>query len=195
ADALKREDIPEQLLKKAVGGDKDRALAELVAIFGDDRHARGAEGCQLYAVAFSPDGKMLAFGGAGNAVRPIDREGNPPREQTWKQRGPEANVESLAFSPDGKLLACGKANGAILLWDVAAGAELRPLPSPDSRVVRIAFSPDGTLLASAGQVNNGAVVRLWKVATGQLLFTSHVPGGGMAWEVAFSPDGETLAAG
>src|SRR5262249_43127535 len=61
--------------------------------------------------------------------------------------------------------------------------------------VRIAFSPDGTVLASAGQVNNGAVVRLWKVATGQLLFTSHVPGGGMAWEVAFSPDGKTLAAG
>src|SRR5207248_1000252 len=81
-----------------------------------------------------------------------------------------------------------------LLWDVAAGTELPPLPSPDSRVVRIAFSPDGTLLATAGQVNNDAVVRIWKVATGQLLFTSHGPAGG-AWEVAFSPDGKTLAAG
>src|SRR5262249_57237174 len=140
------------------------------------------------------NGTPLAFGGTGNAVRLIDMEAKPPREQIWEQRGPKANVEALAFSPDGKLLACAK-GGSILLWDVAAGTELRPLPSPDSRVVRIAFSPDGTVLASAGQVNNGAVVRLWKVATGQLLFTSHVPGGGMAWEVAFSPDGETLAAG
>src|SRR5262249_8450224 len=83
----------------------------VVAIFGEDRHVRGAERCQLYTVAFSPNGKRLAFGGTGNAVRLIDLEGRPPREQTWKQRGPEAIVESLAFSPDGKLLACAKANG------------------------------------------------------------------------------------
>jgi WD40 repeat protein len=38
-------------------------------------------------------------------------------------------------------------------------------------------------------------VRIWKVATGQLLFTSHAPAGWMAWDVAFSPDGKTLAAG
>jgi WD40 repeat protein len=194
ADALKREDIPEELLKKA-GGDKDKALAELVAIFGEDRHAGGDRKWPVGAVAFSPDGKTLAFGGTGNDVRLIDLEAQPPREQTWKQRGPEAGVESLAFSPDGKLLACAKANGSILLWDMAAGAELRPLPSPDSLVIQIAFSPDGTLLATAGQVNNGAVVRLWKVATGQLLFTSHAPGGLMAWDVAFSPEGKTLAAG
>jgi WD40 repeat protein len=209
ADALKREDIPEQLLKKAGGGDRDRALAELVAIFGEDRHARGAEGCQLSTVAFSPNGKRLAFGGTGNAVRLIDLEGHPPRQQTWKPGGPEASVASLAFSPDGKLLACAKENGSILLWDVAAGAELRALPTSAGRVARIAFSPDGTLLAAAAGEHLGAVfaqgravpalgravVSLWKVATGELLFTSRTPGVAMAWEVAFSPDGKTLAAG
>jgi WD40 repeat protein len=194
ADALKRQDIPEDLLKKAGGSDK--ALAELVAIFGEDKHARGAGGCQLATVAFSPDGKMLAFGGTGNKVRLIDLEAKPPREQTWNPRGPEADIASLAFSPDSKLLACARENGSILLWNVVTGTELPSLPSPDSRVARIAFSPDGTLLASAGQVNNGGAVRLWKVATGQLLFTSpRTPGLEMAWEVAFSPDGKTLAAG
>jgi WD40 repeat protein len=188
ADALKREDIPEELLTKVVGGDK--ALPELVAVFGE---ARPVPPCRLLSVAFSPNGKTLAFRGTGNVVRLIDLEGQPPREQTWNQS--EADVESLCFSPDGKLLACAKTNGSILLWDVAAGKELPPLPSADSRVARIGFSPDGTLLAAAGQVNNGAVVRLWKVATGQLLFTSHAPAGGMAWDVAFSPDGKTLAAG
>jgi WD40 repeat protein len=198
ADALKRADIPEELLKMAGRGDKDKALAELVAIFGKDR---GEKENQLYTVAFSPNGKTLAFGGTGDAVRLLDLEAKPPREQIWKQGGPKANVESLAFSPDGKVLACAKANGSLLLWDMAAGTELRPLASPDSRVVRIAFSPDGTLLASAGAFDHqpaggfGAVVRLWKVATGQLLFTSHAPAGFMAWEVAFSPDGKTLAAG
>jgi WD40 repeat protein len=191
ADALKRADIPEELLKMAGGGDKDKALAELVAVFGEERPLPP---CHLYTVAFSPDGKTLAFGGTGNAVRLIDLERQPPRQQTWNQRGPEANVESLAFSPDGKLLACAKANGSILLWDMAAGTELSPLASPDNRVLRIAFSPDGTLLATAGHVNAVAVVRIWKVATGQLLFTSHEPAGA-AWDVAFSPDGKALAAG
>jgi WD40 repeat protein len=192
ADALKRADIPEELLEKAGGGDKDKALAELVAIFGEDR---GKGRCHLLTVAFSPDGKTLAFGGTESAVRLIDLEGQPPREQAWNPRGPESDVASLAFSPDGKLLACAKTNGSILLWNMAAGTELRPLASPDSPVAQIAFSPDGTLLAAAGQVNNGAVVRIWKVATGQLLFTSHTLGGGSAWSVAFSPDGKTLAAG
>jgi WD40 repeat protein len=192
ADALKREDIPEELLKKVGDGNKDKALPELVALFGE---ARPVPPCRLLSVAFSPNGKTLAFRGTGNVVRLIDLEGQPPGEQIWNQRGPDVDVESLCFSPDGKLLACAKTNGALLLWDVAAGKELPPLPSPDSRVARIAFSPDCTLLATAGQSNNGAVVRLWKVATGQLLFTSHAPAGGMAWDVAFSPDGKTLAAG
>jgi WD40 repeat protein len=198
ADALKRADIPQELLAKA-GGDK--ALDELVAIFGEARHAQGGPGSRLLSVAFSPDGKRLAFGGRGNAVRLIDLDGQPARQQTWKQGGPEANVESLAFSPDGKLLACAKGNGSIVLWDVAAGAERQPLATPDGRVARIAFSPDGTLLAAAGEhreavvAHVGAVVRLWKVATGQLLFTWRTLGTRMAWEVAFSPDGKTLAAG
>jgi WD40 repeat protein len=195
ADALKREDIPEELLKMAGGGDKDKALAELVAVFGEDRHARGAQGCQLYTLAFSLDGKTLAFGGTGNVVQLIDLEAKPPREQTWDLRGPPTIVTSLAFSPDRKLLACARQNGSIHLWDVPGGTEQRALPGPDRWVTQIAFSPDGTLLAAAGQVNNDAVVKLWKVATGQLLFTSHTTGGGMAWCVAFSPDGKTLAAG
>jgi WD40 repeat protein len=195
ADSLKREDIPEELLKKAGGGDKDKALAELVAIFGEDRHSQGDARCQLASVAFSPDGKRLAFGGTGNAVRLIDLEEQPPRQQTWNQRGLESNVESLTFSPDSKLLACAKENGSILLWDVAAGAEVRSLGSPYGRVTQIAFSPDGTFLAAAGGYNNGAVVRTWNVATGQLRFTSYMPGTYHAWSVACSPDGKTLAVG
>jgi WD40 repeat protein len=195
ADALKREDIPEELLKMAGRGDKDKAPAELVAVFGEDRHARGDGQCQLFTVAFSPDGKTLAFGGTSRAVQRIDlATGKPLPELTWKQRSGGENAYALAFSPDGKVLACGGEMGSLVLWDAATGAELWSLPAPEVRLAQVAFSPDGTLLATGGD-NNGAVVRIWKAATGQLLFTSHTPGAWKAWCVAFSPDGKTLAAG
>jgi WD40 repeat protein len=179
----------------AGGGDKDHAPPELVAVFGEDRHAAGDKRNHLNAVAISPDGKTLAFGGIDTAVRLVSLEGKPAVEKVWDQPAPEGNVETLAFSPDGKVLACGKGMGAIRLWDVAAGAELRPLASPDSRVTGIAFSPDGTVLASSGHQNGAAVVRLWNVATGQVSFTLRMSGYVHAWCVAFSPDGKTLAAG
>jgi WD40 repeat protein len=194
ADALTREDISEELLKLAGGGDKGKAPPELVAVFGEDRHAGGDRQNHLNTVAFSPDGKTLAFGGIDKVVRLIDLEGKPGRERTLDQRTPEGNVESLAFSPDGKVLACAKGNGSILLWDAATGAELRSPLSSDGGVSQIAFSPDGTLLASAGR-NEGAIVRIWNVANGQLMFTARDAVAGVAWCVAFSPDGKTLAAG
>jgi WD40 repeat protein len=195
ADALKREDIPEQLLNMAGRGDKDKAPPELVAVFGEDRHSWRERRNLLSAVAISPDGKTLAFGGPRTVTRRIDlATGTLWPELTWKEGSPVGNAYTLAFSPDGKLLACGGEEGSLDLWDAASGAVMRSLTGPDVKVAQVAFSPDGALLATAGK-DNSAVVKLWKVATGQLLLTIRLAGEWPAWCVAFSPDGKTLAAG
>jgi serine/threonine protein kinase len=196
ADALRREDIPAELLEMAGGGDKDKAPPQLVAVFGEDRHAGGDRRNHVNAVAVSPDGKTLAFGGTDKVVRRIDlTTGKPQRELTWNQRPLDGDVYTLAFSPDGKVLACGTVDGgSIVLWDATTGTQVLAMANPDGRVRQIAFSPDGTLLASAGEDRGVGVVRLWKV-NGDLQFTSHTPGVWSAWSVAFSPDGKTLAAG
>src|SRR5262249_9768796 len=192
---LRREDIPEELLKMAGQGDPEKAPRELVAVFGEDSHTGEDRQNRLYAVAISPDGKTLAFARTGEAVRRIDlATGKPRPELTWKQRSAEDYLYSLAFSPDGKVLAGGGNAGSFVLWDTATRAEVRFPKSPDIRLGQLAFSPDGALLATAGKCN-GSVVRLWKVATGQLLFTARQPIDMPAWCVAFSPDGKTLAAG
>lgn len=100
-------------------------------------------------------------------------------------------VNSVAFSRDGKVLAYGTADGAIVLWDVAEGAQLRELDGHTAQVFNLAFSPDGKTLASAGA---DGVAILWDYAAGAQIYETPRANVGIL-SVAFSPDGKTLAIG
>src|SRR5436305_8836623 len=59
------------------------------------------------AVAFSPDGKLLASGGSGyddGSIKLWDASSGAPRQTLERHPG---GVSAVAFSPDGKLLASG----------------------------------------------------------------------------------------
>src|SRR6185436_4773287 len=99
-------------------------------------------------VAFSPDGTLLASGGADTRVT----FWNVPawNEAATLPREHAAAILSLAFSPDGKTLASGGADATIQLWDVVARTSLGdPLVGHTNWVWSVAFHPtDGDLLAS-----------------------------------------------
>ncbi len=141
------------------------------------------------AVAFSPDGKILASGADDATVR-LWRVSNGSLLRTLDKG--EWIVLSLAFSPDGTLLAAGTGDD-ISLWRVADGSLVRTLK--DERIGRggvesVAFSPDGTLLAASAD----SAILLWRVADGTLLqvLEGHQ---GAVHSLAFSPDGTLLASG
>ena len=79
-------------------------------------------GGPVAAVAFSPDGAMLATAGADGSIRLWD-VATQQEVGTPMTAGPEP-VYALAFSPDGAMLATAGADGSARLWDVAFPAGL-----------------------------------------------------------------------
>ncbi len=138
------------------------------------------------AVAFSPDGRMLASASADRTVRLWEVASG---KEVRVLKGHTDELRSVAFSPDGRTLASSGQDRTVRLWDVASGECVRVLEGHKDEVRAVVFSPNGQTLASAGRRDG---VKLWDLASGQEVHTlkGHVEG---VWAVAFSPDGQTLA--
>src|SRR5262245_47120054 len=101
-----------------------------------------------FAVAFSPDSKLLAIGGgteAAPALRVWDVEAV---KFVAHLKGHTSAVWTVAFSKDGKRLASGGYDATARVWDLASGREVARVAAFSDRVTGVAFSPDGKLLAA-----------------------------------------------
>ncbi|MEV4009050.1 PQQ-binding-like beta-propeller repeat protein [Nonomuraea angiospora] len=149
-------------------------------------------------VTFSPDGATLASTDTGGTVRLWDLTRGRQAGQPITT-GDTRPITSMALSPDGSTIAAARQKD-VLLWNLATRKRTgRPLAARTVLSGRLmAFSPDGKVLAT-GEYSGR--IRLWDVTTGEQIgpaLPGHPPTnetGGRAWlrEVAFSPDGTTLA--
>jgi len=160
-------------------------------------YSRGVAG----AIAFSPDGSMLAFHSYVYSYFSVKlyRVSDGKLVGNLFYPGGLSLADCTAFSPDGTMLASVHNDGEVRLWQVSDGELLgifRIADDFDDKYVNaVAFSPDGSTLASG---HADGTVRLWQIPGGNLL--EILPADlnrelGWISSVTFSPDGSMLAAG
>ncbi|WP_397571461.1 c-type cytochrome domain-containing protein [Schlesneria sp. T3-172] len=143
----------------------------------------------VMAIAFSPDGNLLATSGYrevllwnpadGQLVRRIKNLAERPHDFEFSSNG---STLAVAAGTPGQM-------GEVKLFNVADGSLVADLFTTDDEVFSVAFSPDGTRLAAACADRS---VRLFDVATRQQqkLIEDHAD---WVLDVAWSPDGKRIA--
>jgi WD40 repeat protein len=155
--------------KPVLEGDEDLKLwhvptAKYVGQF------RGHPG-MLWSVVFSPDSKLLVTIGHHDRTTRLWDVATQRERYQFRNKMPMGALFIGAFSPDGKTLATAGTYGAIQIWDVTTGQELRTLSSPEikekhrSGIYALLFTPDGNTLIAT---DNSGKIFLWDVASGRL---------------------------
>jgi WD40 repeat protein len=157
------------------------------------------DGCSVEALAFHPQGRLLAAGG----VDWLATGGSDGAVCVWDVEARtllvslDGGAVALAFHPAGTRLAVAGLGPALRVWDAAdwgrGGVRDEPRlewAGHDEAVTAVAYSPDGRLLASG---STDHTVRLWDADTGAAL-------GAMTLDtqvkaLSFSPDGRSLFTG
>ena len=140
----------------------------------------------VLAIAFSPDGQLLA---TGNANCEIHLWRVSDRQRLLTLEGHTGWVRRVAFSPDNHFLASTSEDCTVKVWRLPEGKCQHTLSDHTSSVYGVVFSPDSQLLITS---SNDCTVRIWNVAQGrcQRVLTGHSAG---IISVDISPDGQHLA--
>lgn len=140
----------------------------------------------VYALAWSPDGRYIAFGGYDNKVQVWDATTD---KRVSLCQGHTNTVRTLAWSPDSKRLVSASNDGTVRIWSAITGKHIFTCKGHSDSVLAVAWSPDGVFIAS-GSVDR--TLQIWDATTGDHLFT-YKNHSNPVRAVAWSPDSKRLA--
>lgn len=159
-----------------------------------DMYTEGVEQVGNWALAFSPDGTMLAvftdrFRDRGErGILLWDLELEAVTQRLVMGRGMQDWVESIAFSADGGRIATTGPDRRVRVWNTKTGRVLR-IWGDTLALFAVAMSPDGHYVAAGGE---SSVVRVWDVESGNEVATFEGHEGSIT-ALSYSPNGQLLA--
>ncbi len=150
------------------------------------------------ALAWSPDGSLLAFGYAGDKRNPetlrvihalsgeqvfayISNAG------FWNTQA-DKTIFAVAWSPDGRRLACGGGEYKIDIFDTRLWKQQITYKGHHSAVYAVMWSPDGRQIISTGADD---ALHLWDAMNGRNVAT-YFKHSGIVSGVAWSPNGQRI---
>lgn len=156
----------------------------------------------IAAVAFSTDGKMMAWGNSDGRIRLVNVEDVKNLKITNEQLGirKRREISSMSFSPDGLLLAVGSQSATrFTVFEVNTGNEVFSFDFKDSGILfvyNVRFSPDGKTLAVAGKFGKAQsweyTVRLFNTDKWEMTADMRNHDGTVGLD--FTPNGDSLVA-
>lgn len=150
--------------------------------------ALGGDIGELYDVAVSGDGMIIAAGGYGRVVTVFDGVSGEVLHTLERHR---SMIYTLDMSPDGLRLASGGRDRTVQLWDPTAGERITGAGTT-AEVRQLAFSADGSRFASVGYYS--ALGDVWDAQMAGTLFKLEGHGTRLR-SVAWSADGSVIATG
>src|SRR5262249_22321118 len=129
---------------------------------------------QTWPAAFSPDGRLLASTNSNYArYKEDDPTATPYSLRLWETATatevlslphslPSSIKYRVVFSANGRLLAMAAPKQEILIYDLAAGRDLRHFKDFGAEVTWLSFSPDGRRLVSGLQ---DSTLLIWDVGS------------------------------
>lgn len=196
----------ERFVAVRISEDTDVSIWDIAT--GELRTTLAGHDRAVFSIAFSPDSRVVATGGAERIIRLWEVKSGRPIADLL---GHEHHVRFIAFSPDGRRLASGSSDSTIIVWDVDSRKQALLLRADNEEVCCLAFSPDGRLLATGHGSKRSATdlstdddpnlvrvpsrefcrLRVWDAQTGQTLHNILAHDGFLS-SVEFSPDGQRL---